>query len=69
MPIFEYVCDDCSEKYDKLVRSRTAKIELKCPKCGSTHGKKALSAFSAHTAGGAALGMSSSSGPSCGAIG
>jgi len=69
MPIFEYVCDDCNEKYEKLVRSRTAKVELKCPTCGSAQGKKALSAFSARTAGGASLAVSSSSGPACGPIG
>ncbi len=46
MPIYEYVCQDCEEKYDKFVRSATAKIELKCPRCGSVHGKKAFSLFS-----------------------
>jgi putative FmdB family regulatory protein len=47
MPTYEYVCQDCNEKYEKLVRSLNAKIELECPKCGSPHGEKALSMFGA----------------------
>jgi len=45
MPIYEYVCQDCNEKYEKLVRSFNTKIELTCPNCGSHHAEKALSVF------------------------
>jgi putative FmdB family regulatory protein len=45
MPIYEYVCQDCGEKYEKLVRSSVVKIELICPKCGSEHADKAISAL------------------------
>ena len=69
MPIYEYVCQDCSTKYDKFVRSLTARVELKCPKCGSAHGEKALSAFSSRSAGTPAFGGVANSAPACGPIG
>lgn len=47
MPIYEYVCQDCGEKYEKLIRSLNAKVELICPECGSQHAEKALSVFGA----------------------
>ncbi|MBN1994627.1 MAG: zinc ribbon domain-containing protein [Anaerolineae bacterium] len=47
MPIYEYICQDCGEKYEKLVRSLKAKVELTCPQCGSQHAKKVISVFGA----------------------
>ena len=47
MPIYEYVCQDCGEKYEKFVRSLSAKVELICPECGSQHAEKAFSVFGA----------------------
>jgi predicted nucleic acid-binding Zn ribbon protein len=36
MPIYEYICQDCGEKYDKFVRSSLAKIEVRGgQQCGS----------------------------------
>lgn len=45
MPIYEYVCQDCGEKYEKLVRSSQAKVKLVCPTCGSEKAEKAFSLF------------------------
>jgi putative FmdB family regulatory protein len=47
MPIYEYVCQDCGEKYEKLVRSSVVKVEVICPTCGSDRAEKALSMFGA----------------------
>ncbi len=69
MPIYEYVCQDCSTKYDKFVRSLNTKIELKCPQCNSPRGEKSLSAFSTRNAGGASFGNISASAPNCGPVG
>ncbi len=70
MPIYEYVCQDCNKKYDKFIRSLTAKVELKCPKCGSPRGEKALSAFSARSAGSLSVGgTAGSSAAACGPAG
>jgi putative FmdB family regulatory protein len=43
MPIFEYVCDDCGERYEKLVMSKSTKIA--CPKCESSKHTIQLSVF------------------------
>lgn len=72
MPIYEYVCQDCGEKYEKFVRSSTAKIKLVCPSCGSERGEKAFSVFGAIGGGSKSAGSTggySSAAASCGPIG
>jgi len=49
MPIFEYVCDDCGTKFEKLVRNNGDAIA--CPSCGQAHLTTALSTFAAHSNG------------------
>ena len=34
MPIYEYICDDCGTKFEKLVRRSSDVPELVCPSCG-----------------------------------
>jgi putative FmdB family regulatory protein len=55
MPIYEYVCDTCNERFEKIVINRQQ--EISCPKCGSDKATIQLSVFT--TAGG---GSSSPSG-------
>ena len=43
MPLYEYVCTTCENRYEDLVSSSSAKS--KCPKCESRHVKKQLSVF------------------------
>ena len=43
MPIFEYVCQNCGNKFEKLVLSSRRKSSLQCPQCGAENVKKALS--------------------------
>jgi len=69
MPIYEYICQDCGEKYDKFVRSSLAKIELKCPNCGGTQGEKALSVFGVRGNSGTSEFAAASSAAACGPIG
>lgn len=45
MPIYEYMCQDCGEQFEKFVRSMSATAEAKCPKCGSAKVKKGWSVF------------------------
>jgi len=49
MPIFEYLCDDCGTKFEKLVRNGAT--ELNCPSCGQKRLTQQLSVFSAHANG------------------
>lgn len=57
MPIFEYLCDDCGTKFEKLVRNGDRVL---CPGCGEQHLTQQLSTFAAH-----ANGKSSEAMPSC----
>jgi putative FmdB family regulatory protein len=61
MPIFEYLCDDCGTKFEKLVRNGAT--ELNCPSCGQKRLTQQLSVFSAHANG--APSKAAASMPSC----
>ncbi|MBN1890981.1 MAG: zinc ribbon domain-containing protein [Thermoflexales bacterium] len=47
MPIYEYRCKACGEKFDKLVRMSTKTEEIVCPKCGQRQAEKSVSLFGA----------------------
>ena len=51
MPIFEYKCQDCGTKFEKLVR-RSDIAALECPSCGKQHLNQEHSTFAAHANGG-----------------
>lgn len=57
MPIYEYVCDDCGERYERIVMNQSTPIS--CPKCASGKHTIQLSVFAAP-----ANGRKSSSGSS-----
>jgi putative FmdB family regulatory protein len=63
MPIFEYQCDDCGTKFEKLMR-RADSNGLACPSCGETHLTQQFSTFAAH-ANGAAKSAGGFEMPSC----
>jgi putative FmdB family regulatory protein len=54
MPIFEYTCDDCGTKFEKLVRRSAEASTVACPSCGQDHLKQEYSTFSAHAQAGKA---------------
>ncbi len=43
MPIYEYVCDDCNERFEKIVINKREPIS--CPKCSSKKATIQLSVF------------------------
>lgn len=45
MPIFEYTCQECSHRFEKLQKSSTVAL-TECPECGSSDVRKEMSAFS-----------------------
>jgi putative FmdB family regulatory protein len=49
MPIYEYLCEDCGTKFEKLVRN--GENASSCPSCGEAHLKRELSTFAAHANG------------------
>ncbi len=45
MPIYEYQCTKCGEKFE-LMRSFSADdSDLKCPKCGASNPQRTISLF------------------------
>jgi len=63
MPIYEYICDDCQTRYEKLVRSKGDSIA--CPNCGSAHHTLQLSVFSAGRSNGSSKSAESSPASAC----
>ena len=66
MPIYEYICEDCKNSFEKIVINRDQQIA--CPKCSGKNAKIQLSVFSSAVAGGAAKssgGSGSAGGGSC----
>ncbi|MBV9081239.1 MAG: zinc ribbon domain-containing protein [Acidobacteriaceae bacterium] len=48
MPIFEYSCDNCGTKFEKLVRRSAESHAIRCPSCGRDHLTTQYSTFAAH---------------------
>jgi len=49
MPLYEYRCLECGEKFEKLVRFITSISEIECPECRGRTVEKLISAFSTRT--------------------
>jgi putative FmdB family regulatory protein len=65
MPIYEYQCDDCGTRHEKIVMAHGQKII--CPKCASGKQTMQLSVFSTSTKHGSNGGASAGeSGAGCG---
>ena len=60
MPIFEYKCQDCGTKFEKLVR-RADQNDVNCPSCGQQHLSQEFSTFAAQVS----AGPKSSGAPMC----
>lgn len=67
MPVYEYVCQDCDDEFEKRVSFSEADHSQECPSCGSSKSKKKLSLFASNFAGNSSS-VGSSSG-SCGSGG
>ena len=44
MPIYEFECKECMEKFEEL--ASPTQTDIKCPKCGSERVEKLFSPFS-----------------------
>ncbi len=62
MPIYEYKCRQCGEKFELRLSFFHDKKSLKCPKCGSDNPDRVFSPF---LTGSSASGSSTSGGGSC----
>lgn len=68
MPIYEYRCNECGEKFEKLVRSLSSVGEIQCPRCSSRHVNKVISlcGMRSGSAGESAFSSESSCAPAAG---
>ncbi len=66
MPLYEYECKECGEKFEKMVRFSEAGQNPACPACHSPDTHKKISSFASL---GSSLGGGSVSASSCGSSG
>lgn len=66
MPIYEYVCQNCGKKTEKLVSISSAETEIDCPECGHK-AEKIMSSTSFQLKGGGWYAQGYSDKPSCSA--
>jgi len=59
MPIYEFTCAPCKERFEILTTMSRAK-EATCPKCGSAEVSRVVSMFSARFSGGSSHGSNCS---------
>ena len=58
MPIYEYECQSCGEKFEMFRSISDDDSEIKCPKCGKKNSRRIFSRFAT----GASYGESATSG-------
>lgn len=61
MPIYEYECEKCDEKFELRRGMNDSDAEVKCPKCGAERPRRVFSAFA--TGGGSSFGGCAPSAP------
>jgi putative FmdB family regulatory protein len=55
MPMYEYGCQACSTRFDRLRRMDQDDADVTCPRCSSGHVQRRLSTFAAHSRDGAGV--------------
>ncbi len=51
MPIYEYLCVDCQEKFEALRPMKDADVSIGCPVCDGLNTKRTLAVFYAQSSG------------------
>lgn len=51
MPIYEYKCQNCGQKFELLQKLGASNEELSCPKCGAPKPVKQFSVFASSKTG------------------
>lgn len=65
MPLYEYLCKECEEKFEELRSPSQADTDVSCPDCGSPKVSRQFSTFAAGSGspGGGAARSSGGCGP------
>jgi len=53
MPIYEYECPSCDERFEFRRGITDSDSEIKCPKCGAENPRRVFSVFARGSSGGA----------------
>jgi putative FmdB family regulatory protein len=73
MPVYEYLCKDCGQQFDKMRPMSQADVAIECTNCHSEATRRLISRFFASSEGRAIATQSSScsgcGGGSCGSCG
>lgn len=69
MPIYEYACKSCGERFEKLIRTMNSSEKIACPKCGSAQTARALSVFAVGAEGAGRPSAGGDAPPGCGRCG
>lgn len=64
MPLYEYLCSECGQPFEKMMRFSEQEQQPACPTCGSQNTRKQISLFA--SSGGANQVSSGSCGTSSG---
>ena len=65
MPIYEYRCQDCQTRFERLVLRAADAAEVTCPACGQKRVSQELSVFAAPSSGAPAQGPCCPSADTC----
>ncbi len=52
MPVYEYECKSCGEKFELRRSMSDSSNEVKCPKCGDENAQRVFSLFATGSSGG-----------------
>jgi len=61
MPLYEYVCSSCGQRFEKMMRFSEVDHLPECPQCHSAETRKQISMFASASAGGGGYAASTSS--------
>ena len=45
MPIYEFICIECGNEFERLVRKSSENNEIRCPKCHGSNLEEKVSSF------------------------
>ena len=69
MPLYEYICQECGQEFEKMVRFADANQPPECPTCQSSNTHKRISIFASHGPGERGGGSHAAVSSSCGSSG
>jgi putative FmdB family regulatory protein len=67
MPLYDFTCDDCGNRFERLVRREAELPDVTCPGCDGRQVHRALSLPAAPVSAAAAAPTGCGVGPPCGA--